>query len=73
MIVTYLRGAQQVDHRVEAEDIKSFWSTMWNKNDYTGESNSFDEYLLSYLPATDKQITFPAYAEFHDIIKYLPN
>ncbi len=68
-----LGGAQQVDHRVEAEDIKSFWSTMWNKNDYAGESNSFDEYLLSYLPATDNQITFPAYAEFQDIIKYLPN
>ncbi|KAF9760825.1 hypothetical protein NGRA_3000, partial [Nosema granulosis] len=41
--------------------------------DQVKESNSFDDYLLEYLPDTGEQITFPSYAELQDIIKYIPN
>lgn len=68
-----LGGTQKNDHEVAKEDIKSFWSTMWIKNDNTEGCNSFSEYLLDYLPGTEEQITFPSYAEFQDIVKYLPN
>ncbi|EQB60176.1 hypothetical protein NAPIS_ORF02256 [Vairimorpha apis BRL 01] len=68
-----LGEAQKVDHTVGKEEIKSFWSTMWNKSEYTNESKSFSEYLLDYLPESEEQIIFPTYTEFQDIIKYLPN
>lgn len=39
----------------------------------TEESESFSEHLLLYLPVTEEQITFPSYAEFQNISKYLLN
>lgn len=64
---------KKVDHKVAKDDIKKFWSTMWNKPNDTEKTNLFSEYLLDYLPDAEEQIIFPSYAEFQDIIKYLPN
>lgn len=65
--------SEKVDHQVETADIKSFLSFMWNKKDDTEESEFIGEFLLSYLSEPEEQITFSAYAEFQDTIKYLRN
>ncbi len=68
-----LGGTRITEHEVKNEDSRSFWSTMWNKNEEAEECNTLGEYLLNYLPDAEEQITFPSYAEFQDKIKYLPN
>ncbi|EQB61058.1 hypothetical protein NAPIS_ORF01395 [Vairimorpha apis BRL 01] len=68
-----LGGAQEVTHNVSKVDISNFWSTMWNRNDDIDTNKTFDAYLMEYVPDTNDQETFPTYAEFADIIKYLPN
>ncbi|EQB61289.1 hypothetical protein NAPIS_ORF01137 [Vairimorpha apis BRL 01] len=68
-----LGGAQEVAHNVSKVDISNFWSTMWNRNDDIDTNKTFDAYLMEYVPDTNDQEPFPTYAEFIDIIKYLPN
>lgn len=56
---------------VKVEDVKDFWSTMWNSTEEN--QDDFSEYLREYIPDEKQQKeTFPSYLEFQEIIKYLP-
>ncbi|WUR05216.1 uncharacterized protein VNE69_12201 [Vairimorpha necatrix] len=59
-----LKCANEVTLKVSKEDISSFWSTMWNKKEQSEDCNSFEEYLLEYIPDSQDQITFPTLQEF---------
>ncbi|TBU11070.1 reverse transcriptase, partial [Hamiltosporidium tvaerminnensis] len=61
----YYRGLSELNR----DEIVSFWSTMWNKNN---EIVTYDEYLIPFVPDTH-QATFPSLDEFVDIINWLPN
>ncbi|TBU10837.1 hypothetical protein CWI38_1522p0020, partial [Hamiltosporidium tvaerminnensis] len=57
------------EHVVSRDEIVSFWSTMWNKND---DAVTYDDYLIPFV--SDKHpTTFPSLHEFVNIINWLPN
>jgi hypothetical protein len=57
---------------VEEEDVKSFWSTMWNHTEC--KENDYSEYLREYVPSLPGSTEyFPSMLEFVEIIKYLPS
>ncbi|KAK1348351.1 hypothetical protein LUQ84_002356 [Hamiltosporidium tvaerminnensis] len=57
------------EHVVSRDEIVSFWSTMWNKNDYTV---TYDDYLIPIV-SDNHPTTFPSLDEFVNIINWLPN
>ncbi|TBU11757.1 reverse transcriptase, partial [Hamiltosporidium tvaerminnensis] len=68
----YYRGLSErveSEHVVNRDEIVSFWSKMWNKNN---EMVTYDEYLIPFVPDTH-QAMFPSLEEFVDIINWLPN
>jgi len=58
--------------QVDEEEVKKFWSTMWNKKG--DEKVDFSEYLTSHISEGENQKEcFPTYTEFEEIIKWLPS
>ncbi|TBU20829.1 reverse transcriptase, partial [Hamiltosporidium tvaerminnensis] len=51
------------------DEIVSFWSTLWNKND---DSVMYDDYLIQFV-SDNHPTTFPSLDEFVNIINWLPN
>lgn len=63
--------AEVVTHQVTKDEIKEFWSTMWNRKENTEED--YDKYLCEFLPGTESPNVFPSYEEFQQIVKFLPS
>ncbi|MCB1712129.1 MAG: reverse transcriptase family protein [Candidatus Riesia sp.] len=61
---------KQVEHNVPVEEIKKFWSTMWNNRD--NENVKFDPYIVQQFPG-DADVKFLSADEFFKIISFLPN
>ena len=57
--------------KVANEQIREFWSTMWNKNPEPS-TNSFEKYLCEFASVNEAH-TFPSFEEFQQIIQFLPN
>ncbi|TBU17347.1 hypothetical protein CWI38_0287p0010 [Hamiltosporidium tvaerminnensis] len=57
------------EHVVSRDEIVSFWSTMWNKND---DTVTYDDYLIPFV-SDNHPTTFPSLDEFVNIINWLPN
>ncbi|KAK1347931.1 hypothetical protein LUQ84_002627 [Hamiltosporidium tvaerminnensis] len=57
------------EHVVSRDEIGSFWSTVWNKNDDTVTD---DDYLIPFV-SDNHPTTFPSLDEFVNIINWLPN
>ncbi|TBU07999.1 hypothetical protein CWI36_0196p0010 [Hamiltosporidium magnivora] len=57
------------EHVVSRDEIVSFWSTMWNKND---DTVTYDDYLILFV-SDNHPTTFPSLDEFVSIINWLPN
>ncbi|KAI5170114.1 hypothetical protein PAEPH01_1257 [Pancytospora epiphaga] len=60
-----------VEHNVKQEEIKAFWSTIWNHRE--GDNSKYDEYLEEFVLNYDGQSIFPSVAEVNEVIKHLPN
>ncbi|TBU11582.1 hypothetical protein CWI38_1129p0010, partial [Hamiltosporidium tvaerminnensis] len=52
------------EHVVSRDEIVSFWSTMWNKND---DTVTYDDYLIPFV-SDNHPTTFPSLDEFVNII-----
>ncbi|KAK1348282.1 hypothetical protein LUQ84_002287 [Hamiltosporidium tvaerminnensis] len=57
------------EHVVSRDEIVSFWSTIWNKNDI---EVTYDAYFISFVSDL-QQTTFPSLDQFVNIINWLPN
>ncbi|TBU12875.1 hypothetical protein CWI38_0597p0010, partial [Hamiltosporidium tvaerminnensis] len=57
------------EHVVSRDEIVSFWSTMWNKND---DIVTYNDYLIPFV-SEDHPTTFPLLDELLNIINWLPN
>ncbi|TBU13199.1 reverse transcriptase [Hamiltosporidium tvaerminnensis] len=57
------------EHVVSRDEIVSFWSTMWSKND---DTVTYDDYLIPFV-SDNHPTTFPSLDEFVNIINWLPN
>ncbi|TBU12226.1 hypothetical protein CWI38_0842p0010, partial [Hamiltosporidium tvaerminnensis] len=57
------------EHVVSRDEIVSFWSTMWNKND---DTVTYEDYLIPFV-SDNHPTTFPSLDEFVNIINWLPN
>ncbi|TBU10471.1 reverse transcriptase, partial [Hamiltosporidium tvaerminnensis] len=57
------------EHAVSRDEIVSFWSTMWNKND---DAVTYDDYLIPFI-SDNHPTMFPSLDEFVNIINWLPN
>ncbi|TBU11464.1 reverse transcriptase [Hamiltosporidium tvaerminnensis] len=57
------------EHVVSRDEIVSFWSTMWNKND---DTVTYDDYSIPSV-SDNHPTTFPSLDEFVNIINWLPN
>ncbi|KAF9762384.1 hypothetical protein NGRA_2057 [Nosema granulosis] len=67
-----LRKDKYGPHNVPDEDVKSFWSNMWEAS--KEENQDFSKYLLEFVPPDDRETPiFPSFTEFEEIIKWLAN
>ena len=67
-----LRCSVKAPINVEEEEVKSFWSTMWNSTER--KENDYSDYLREYVPSPTSSVDyFPSMTEFCEIIKYLPS
>ncbi|TBU10513.1 hypothetical protein CWI38_1708p0010 [Hamiltosporidium tvaerminnensis] len=57
------------EHVVSRDEIVSFWSIMWNKND---DTVTYNDYLIPFV-SDNHPTTFPSLDEFVNIINWLPN
>ncbi|TBU01453.1 hypothetical protein CWI39_1384p0010, partial [Hamiltosporidium magnivora] len=57
------------EHVVSRDEIVSFWSTMWNKND---DTVTYDDYLIQ-MESNNHPTMFPSLDQFSSIINWLPN
>ena len=64
--------SKSVNHKVTEDEMREFWSTMWNKNQENTEEG-YEKHLCEFLPGNESQSIFPSYEEFQQIIKFLPN
>ncbi|KAK1350991.1 hypothetical protein LUQ84_000262 [Hamiltosporidium tvaerminnensis] len=56
------------EHVVSRDEIVSFWSTMWNKND---DTVTYDDYLIPFV-SDNHPTTFTSLDEFVNILNWLP-
>ncbi|KAI4290877.1 hypothetical protein PAPHI01_0151 [Pancytospora philotis] len=66
-----LSGDQGMTHTVPAEEVKAFWSTMWNKPETETESTGLNRWLLSFDAGPEAPAVFPTRAEFGELVAWL--
>lgn len=66
-----LGGNKGEPHNILEEEIRYFWSGMWNSPSY--KSKDFTKYLLDFIPEESDTKTFPLYLKFEEIVRNLPN
>ncbi|TBU10673.1 hypothetical protein CWI38_1617p0010, partial [Hamiltosporidium tvaerminnensis] len=64
-----LSERMESEHVVSRDEIVSFWSTMWNKND---DAVTYDDYLIPFV-SDNHPTMFPSLDEFVNIINWLFN
>ncbi|KAI4293397.1 hypothetical protein PAPHI01_2671 [Pancytospora philotis] len=63
-----LSGEHGSTHDVPAEDVKAFWSTMWNKPETKTDADGAERWLRTYDAGPKEPVTFPSRSEFSQII-----
>ena len=65
-----LRGETAAPVEVPSEDVRAFWSTMWNSPQ---DQKDYSEYLRECVPSAKAASDyFPSFAEFVTIVGFLP-
>ena len=68
-----LEHTQADEHQVPITEIKNFWDTMWNKREDESNDADLEKYLVEHLSGEEPLNVFPTFAEFQEVVKYLPN
>ena len=67
-----LTGGQTMEHDVPTEEVKRFWSTMWNRPEAEAGTEILGRWISEYDPGRDPPTVFPDRKEFGEIINRLP-